>query len=110
MITIIVILTKLVITKVVPPPRLLSPVPDYLAASAHTGSRLVFRQGSPLLPADLSSVATSYARSTIIVSDQSRSRDEADAQSLRCVWRHVGDGVCWCYLVGGHTEVELGRV
>jgi hypothetical protein len=51
--------------------------------SARHGSRLVFRQGSPLLPADLSSVAASHARATIIVSDKSRTRDEGDAQSLR---------------------------
>ncbi|WIA22302.1 hypothetical protein OEZ85_004619 [Tetradesmus obliquus] len=52
--------------------------------AARAGSRLVFRQGSPLLPTDLSNVAASKARSTIIISDQSRGRDEADAQSLRC--------------------------
>jgi hypothetical protein len=51
--------------------------------AARLGSRLVFRQGSPLLPTDLSNVAASKARSTIIISDQSRGRDEADAQSLR---------------------------
>ncbi|KAF6262463.1 hypothetical protein COO60DRAFT_628176 [Scenedesmus sp. NREL 46B-D3] len=55
-----------------------------IAPAARAGSRLVFRQGSPLLPTDLSSVAASKARSTIIISDQSRGRDEADAQSLRC--------------------------
>jgi hypothetical protein len=54
-----------------------------IPVQARHGSRLVFRQGSPLLPSDLSNVAASYARSTVIVSDQSRTRDEADAQSLR---------------------------
>eukprot|EP00775_Hariotina_reticulata_P003585 gene3585-3850_t len=54
-----------------------------LPASQRVGSHLVFRQGSPLLPSDLSLVAASSARATIILSDQSRSRDEADAQSLR---------------------------
>jgi hypothetical protein len=53
--------------------------------SARHGSRLVFRQGSPLLPPDLSAVAASHARATIIVCDKSRTRDEGDAQSLRCV-------------------------
>lgn len=50
---------------------------------ARAGSRLVVRQGSPLLPSDLNNVAASQARAPIIISDQSRSRDEADAQSLR---------------------------
>ena len=54
-----------------------------IPVSARYGSRLVFRQGSPLLPSDLSNVAASSARATVIVSDQSRTRDEADAQSLR---------------------------
>jgi hypothetical protein len=39
---------------------------------ARHGSRLVFRQGSPLVPADLQLVAASSAGATIIVSDQSR--------------------------------------
>lgn len=58
------------------------------------GSRLVFRQGSPLLPSDLSNVAASSARATVIVSDQSRNRDEADAQSLRCAHRGLGHKAC----------------
>jgi hypothetical protein len=36
------------------------------------GTRLVFRQGSPLVPADLQLVAASRAGATVIVSDQSR--------------------------------------
>ncbi|KIY93711.1 hypothetical protein MNEG_14251 [Monoraphidium neglectum] len=66
------------------------------------GTRLVFRQGSPLVPADLQLVAASRAGATIIMSDQSRrvwrggrtphdpcsldrrTPDEADAQVIRC--------------------------
>jgi hypothetical protein len=43
----------------------------------------VFRQGSPLLPSDLSNVAAGTARAIVVVSDESKNRDEADAQSLR---------------------------
>ncbi|KAF8072953.1 hypothetical protein HT031_000613 [Scenedesmus sp. PABB004] len=41
-------------------------------------------QGNPLVPGDLAMVAAGAASSTIIVSDQSRSGVEADAQALRC--------------------------
>lgn len=54
--------------------------------SARHGSRIVLRQGSPLLPSDLSNVAAGSARATIIISDESKSRDAADAQSLRWVF------------------------
>jgi hypothetical protein len=43
----------------------------------------VFRQGSPLLLSDLSNVAAGTARAIVVVSDESKNRDEADAQSLR---------------------------
>jgi hypothetical protein len=39
---------------------------------ARHGTRLVFRQGSPLVPADLRLVAASRAGATVIISDQSR--------------------------------------
>jgi hypothetical protein len=65
-----------------------------LPPSLRAGSRLVFRQGSPLLPSDLRRVAASSARATIILSDQSRGRDEADAQSLRCGCGTCGVMVC----------------
>lgn len=51
--------------------------------AARHGSRIVFRQGSPLLPSDLSNVAAGTARAIVVVSDESKNRDEADAQSLR---------------------------
>ncbi|GBF91919.1 hypothetical protein Rsub_04643 [Raphidocelis subcapitata] len=50
---------------------------------ARFGTRVVFRQGSPLVPGDLALVAAHEARVTLIVSDQSRSAVEADAQSIR---------------------------
>jgi hypothetical protein len=52
------------------------------------GTRLVFRQGSPLVPADLQLVAASRAGATIIVSDLSRPADEADSQVIR--WGPAG--------------------
>lgn len=45
----------------------------------------MLRQGSPLLPSDLSNVAAGSARATIIISDEGKTRDAADAQSLRWV-------------------------
>lgn len=49
------------------------------------GSQLIFRQGSPLLSQDLSDVNCALASSIIIVSDNSRPSNEADAQSTRAV-------------------------
>jgi hypothetical protein len=46
-------------------------------------SKLVFRQGNPLLPEDLHMVAAQHAASTIIVSDTSCWPEAADAQALR---------------------------
>jgi hypothetical protein len=43
------------------------------------------RQGSPLIPSDLRMVAADVARCVVVVSDQSRSPAEADAQSVRWV-------------------------
>lgn len=57
-----------------------------LPQSQRFGTNLVFRKGSPLLPSDLEMVAAHSAAATIVVSDQSRSADEADAQATRCVW------------------------
>ena len=54
-----------------------------LPAEARYGTRIVFRQGSPLLPSDLALVSAAAARAVLIVSDQSRPAREADAQSLR---------------------------
>lgn len=56
-----------------------------LPQSQRFGTNLVFRKGSPLLPSDLEMVAAHSAAATIVVSDQSRSADEADAQATRCV-------------------------
>jgi len=47
------------------------------------GTKLVFRQGSPLVPSDLRLVGACRAAATIVVSDQSRSAAEADAQAVR---------------------------
>jgi hypothetical protein len=52
--------------------------------SARHGTKIVFRQGSPLVPGDLALVSAHTARATLIISDQSRSAAEADAQSVRC--------------------------
>ncbi|KIY99118.1 hypothetical protein MNEG_8845, partial [Monoraphidium neglectum] len=51
--------------------------------SARHGTKIVFRQGSPLVPGDLALVSAHTARATLIISDQSRSAAEADAQSVR---------------------------
>ncbi|KAK9818136.1 hypothetical protein WJX72_007697 [[Myrmecia] bisecta] len=51
--------------------------------TARFGTSFVFRQGSPLVPDDLRMVSASAAASTMIVSDSSRSPQEADAQALR---------------------------
>lgn len=55
-----------------------------LPAAKRFGTKIVIRQGSPLIPSDLKMVAACQAASTIIVSDHSRSPTEADAQSVRC--------------------------
>ncbi len=44
---------------------------------------MVFRVGNPLVPADLQFVAAEGAATTIVVSDQSRRPEEADAQTVR---------------------------
>jgi hypothetical protein len=49
------------------------------------GSQLIFRQGSPLLTQDLRDVNCALASSVIIVSDNSRPSNEADAQTTRAV-------------------------
>jgi hypothetical protein len=54
------------------------------------GTKIVFRQGSPLVPGDLRLVAAHAARGTLIISDQSRSAADADAQAIRC-----GAGTSW---------------
>ncbi|KAK9845991.1 hypothetical protein WJX81_007900 [Elliptochloris bilobata] len=54
-----------------------------LPAPQRFGSQLVFRQGSPLVPADLRKVAAASAAATVIVSDSSRSPVEADAEAIR---------------------------
>lgn len=54
-----------------------------LPESKRFGTSLVFRQGSPLVPSDLKLVAACRAAATIVVSDQSRSAAEADAQAVR---------------------------
>ncbi len=54
-----------------------------LPATQRHGTKLVFRQGSALIPSDLRMVAAGTARVAVIVSDQSRGSAEADAQSLR---------------------------
>jgi hypothetical protein len=58
-----------------------------LPESKRFGTKLVFRQGSPLVPSDLRLVGANRAAATIVVSDQSRSAAEADAQSVRCACR-----------------------
>jgi hypothetical protein len=55
-----------------------------LPESKRFGTKLVFRQGSPLVPSDLRLVGASRVAATIVVSDQSRSAPEADAQAVRC--------------------------
>lgn len=62
-----------------------------LPESQRFGTKLVFRQGSPLVPSDLRLVGASRAAATIVVSDQSRAAPEADAQAVRyvemqCIW------------------------
>jgi hypothetical protein len=49
------------------------------------GTQLIFRQGSPLLSQDLQDVNCALAASIIIVSDNSRPSNEADAQTTRAV-------------------------
>lgn len=56
---------------------------DFLPESKRGGTKLVFRQGSPLVPTDLRLVGARNAAATIVVSDQSRNAAEADAQSIR---------------------------
>lgn len=65
------------------------------------GTRFVFRQGSPLVPADLQLVAASKASATIVVSDASRKPDEADAQSVRYVQVELN---CSCMIVVKHSR------
>jgi hypothetical protein len=52
------------------------------------GSRLIFRHGSPLCPADLAAVAAARAGVVVVAGDRSVSHDEADAQSVR--WGGLG--------------------
>ena len=47
------------------------------------GTKIVFRQGSPLIPSDLKDVSACRARATVVLSDQGRSAAEADAQAVR---------------------------
>lgn len=54
-----------------------------LPESKRYRTKLVFRQGSPLVPSDLRLVGACRAAATIVVSDQSRSAAEADAQAVR---------------------------
>lgn len=54
-----------------------------LPSAKRHGTKLVFRQGSPLVPNDLKLVGACRASSTVIISDQSRSATEADAQAVR---------------------------
>lgn len=54
-----------------------------LPKSKRHGTKIVFRQGSALIPTDLKMVSATTAAATVIVSDQSRSAQEADAQSVR---------------------------
>jgi hypothetical protein len=54
-----------------------------LVTCVHLDAAVPRRQGSPLVPSDLKMVAATSARSVVIVSDQSRSSTEADAQSVR---------------------------
>jgi hypothetical protein len=63
-----------------------------LPEPARHGTKLVFRQGSPLVPSDLKLVGASRAAATAIISDQSRCAAEADAQALRCggAWTRSG--------------------
>lgn len=56
-----------------------------LPRSKRFGTQIIFRQGSVLVPTDLQMVGASRAAATVIVSDQSRSAAEADAQSVRYV-------------------------
>eukprot|EP01025_Chloroclados_australasicus_P037823 TRINITY_DN38681_c0_g2_i3.p1 TRINITY_DN38681_c0_g2~~TRINITY_DN38681_c0_g2_i3.p1 ORF type:complete len:744 (+),score=121.86 TRINITY_DN38681_c0_g2_i3:179-2410(+) len=51
--------------------------------SIRKGTRFIFREGNPLIPSNLNMVAAKDAASVVIVSDNSRSQDEADAQSIR---------------------------
>lgn len=50
---------------------------------ARYGTQFVFRQGNPLVPDDLRSVAASSAAAICVVSDTSRYPSEADAQAVR---------------------------
>lgn len=54
-----------------------------LPESKRHGTKLVFRQGSALVTNDLKLVGACRAASTVIISDQSRSATEADAQAVR---------------------------
>lgn len=66
-----------------------------LPESKRFGTKLVFRQGSPLVPSDLRLVGANRAAATIVVSDQSRSAAEADAQSVRCACRTWAWALVW---------------
>jgi hypothetical protein len=82
-----------------------------LPQSQRCGANLVFRKGSPLLPSDLEMVAAHNAAATIVVSDQSRSADEADAQVTRYVCgglltsSHLRHTVCSA-LAGQQPEMQ----
>ncbi|KAL6749116.1 hypothetical protein V8C86DRAFT_3032280 [Haematococcus lacustris] len=69
------------------------------------GSRFVFREGSPLVPADLETVAARHAAKTIVISDQSRCPEEADAQSVRCAI--LLDEMCDNPREGGQVVVQM---
>lgn len=71
-----------------------------LPEAKRCGTELVCRQGSPLVPSDLKLVGASKAAATIVVSDQSRSSTEADAQAVRygapgCGTRRLLTASCW---------------
>jgi len=56
---------------------------EFIPVSHRFGTSFVFREGSPLIPRNLRTVAATRARSTIIISDHTRAALEADAQALR---------------------------
>ncbi|KAJ9511775.1 hypothetical protein QJQ45_022651, partial [Haematococcus lacustris] len=76
-----------------------------LPESDRLGSRFVFREGSPLVPADLETVAARHAAKTIVISDQSRCPEEADAQSVRCAI--LLDEMCDNPREGGQVVVQM---
>lgn len=77
-----------------------------LPAAKRFGTQIIFRQGSALVPSDLKMVGACRAAATVIVSDQSRSAAEADAQSVRYLTKLGNNLLADCCMVGVFTHLH----